>query len=380
MDDKTRLLHLLEGKNRRTVNPPVERASTVIHQTRQELYSSQPGYGRMGLSVHRELEEALCILENANYAKLTSNGLQACALAIASVVKPDDHILISDSLYGPALRFCLRRLGSTGVSATRFSPLIGADIARLVTPNTSAIYLESPGSLTFDISDTRTIAEIAQKSKIVTISDNTWGTGLLHRPLDLGIDISVQALTKYPVGHADALGGAVMTKDETLASKIEDCADDWGISLAPDDAALALRGLRTIPTRLAQHEDAGYTIAEWLTQRPEVDYILHPGRPDHPEHALWKRDFSGANGLFGVVLNKISNTQLDAFLERLNLFRMGFSWGGYESLLIPCCDQLKRLPEDRIHQRKGPLLRIHAGLENVGDLLGDLEQAFAAMS
>nr|MCH9751757.1 PLP-dependent transferase [Alphaproteobacteria bacterium] len=205
------------------------------------------------------------------------------------------------------------------------------------------------------------------------------GVGLLHKPLDLGVDIVMQALTKYPVGHADAMGGAVLTNSARLANKIAMCSEDWGISLGPDDAYLALRGLRSLNTRLKQHETAGYIVAKWLENRPEVHAVLHPGLPSHPEHDLWKRDFTGANGLFGFVLKETTEANLDKFLEQMKLFGMGFSWGGFESLLIPCDDQLDRIDGDRIHDRPGPLIRVHVGLEDPDDLLEDLDQAFAAM-
>ncbi len=381
MKNETRLTHLETGQSkRRTVNPSLERASTLLHPTREALYEAAPNYGRMGLSVHRELEDAVGTLENAEHVKLTSNGLQACALAIAAPLKSGDHILFTDSIYGPTNRFCTRRLARMGISSTRFNPTLGEGLEALIQENTKAIMLESPGSLTFDISDTRAIVALAKTHNLITISDNTWGAGLLHKPLDLGVDISIQALTKYAVGHADAFGGAVMTNDTSLFEQITNCGQDWGISLAPEDAYTALRGLRTLPVRLKQHEATGYALADWISAREEIAYVLHPGRSDHPEHALWQRDFSGANGLFGAVMAETSTEKLDAFLEALNIFGMGFSWGGYESLIIPCCDQLRRLPDDRIHDRSGPLLRIHAGLEHIDDLIADLVQAFAAMA
>ncbi|MDJ0922483.1 MAG: cystathionine beta-lyase [Henriciella sp.] len=381
MKDETRLIHTRKGRgDRETVNPPIERASTVLFSTREALYGDLPTYGRMGLTVHRELEAALCGLEHATYAKLTTNGLQACALAVASVVKAGDHVLITDSLYGPTRRFCQRRLRAMGIESTRFDPLIGSEIGTLIQPNTAAIFLEAPGSLTFDISDTPAIVKVAKDRGILTILDNTWGAGVLHKPLDLGVDISIQALTKYAVGHADNMGGAVMTASKRLETKIEACSTDWGISLSPEDAYMALRGLRTLTTRLKQHESAGYTIANWLKTRPEVSQVLHPGLESHPEHEIWQRDFTGANGLFGVVLSETSTDQLDRFLEAFKLFGMGFSWGGYESLLIPCCDQLNRMKEDRIHDRSGPLLRIHVGLEHPDDLIEDLNQAFRVLN
>lgn len=380
MKDETKIIHTRTGRGPvQTVNPPVERGSTVLLPTREILYGDGKVYGRMGLTVQRELEAAMCVLENAKHCRLTANGLQSIALALGSVLKSGDHMLASDSIYGPSRRYCERRLKSMGVEATRFNPTIGAEIETLIQPNTKVILLESPGSLTFDIMDTPAIVEIAKSRKILTVFDNTWGVGVCHKPLDLGVDIVIQALTKYPVGHADAMGGAVLTNSDRLANLVAMCSEDWGISLAPDDAYLAVRGLRSLHTRLKQHEATGYALANWLEARPEVDQVLHPGLESHPEHHLWKRDFSGANGLFGFVMNDLGNDNLDRFLEAMKLFGMGFSWGGFESLLIPCDDQLNRIKGDRIHDRVGPLIRVHAGLEDPQDLIADLDQAFAAM-
>ena len=380
MKDETKIIHTRSGRGPvDTVNPPVERGSTVLLPTREILYGDGKVYGRMGLTVQRELEAALCILENASHCRLTSNGLQSVALALGAILEAGDHILVSDSIYGPSRRYCSRRLSAMGVSATRFNPLIGANVERLIQDNTKAILIESPGSLTFDIMDTPAIAKIARSHKLVTLFDNTWGVGALHKPLDLGIDIVMQALTKYPVGHADAMGGAVLTNSDRLANKIAMCSEDWGISLGPDDAYLALRGLRSLTTRLKQHEASGFAVARWLEARPEVHAVLHPGLPSYPEHDLWKRDFSGANGLFGFILREPDEAALDRFLEQMKLFGMGFSWGGFESLLIPCDDQLDRIDGDRIHDRPGPLIRVHVGLEDSEDLITDLDQAFAAM-
>lgn len=380
MKDETKIIHTRSGRGPvDTVNPPVERGSTVLLPTREILYGDGKVYGRMGLTVQRELEAALCILENAQHCRLTSNGLQSVALALGAVLEAGDHVLVSDSIYGPSRRYCTRRLSAMGIEATRFNPLIGAGVDALIKDNTKAILLESPGSLTFDVMDTPAITKVAKANGMITLFDNTWGVGLLHKPLNLGVDIVMQALTKYPVGHADAMGGAVLTNSARLANKIAMCSEDWGISLGPDDAYLALRGLRSLNTRLKQHETAGYIVAKWLENRPEVHAVLHPGLPSHPEHDLWKRDFTGANGLFGFVLKETTEANLDKFLEQMKLFGMGFSWGGFESLLIPCDDQLDRIDGDRIHDRPGPLIRVHVGLEDPDDLLEDLDQAFAAM-
>ena len=381
MKDDTRIIHTRSGRGPvETVNPPIERGSTVLLPTRELLYGNGKVYGRMGLTVHRELEAALCLLEKAEHCRLTSNGLQSIALAVGALLVSGDHILVPDCAYGPSRRFCTRRLSAMGITATRFNPTIGAGVADLIQNNTKAILIESPGSLTMDIIDTPAIVAVAKDQGLLTLFDNTWGVGVAHRPLDLGIDVVMQALTKYPVGHADALGGAVLTNNPRLANKIAMCSEDWGISLGPDDAYSALRGLRSLHTRLKQHEASGLKIAKWLQTRPEVDCVLHPALESHPDHALWKRDFNGANGLFSLILKATPLEQLDQFLEAMKLFGMGFSWGGYESLLISCDDQLDRIEGDRIHDRAGPLLRIHIGLEDPDDLITDLDQAFAAMT
>jgi cysteine-S-conjugate beta-lyase len=376
----TRLIHNRKGNpERRTVNPPVERASTVLLPDRQSLYGGGTGYGRMGLSVHRELEEALCELEGGKYARLTPSGLSACAVAIASVVEAGDHVLLSDSVYGPTRRFCEKRLPTMGISAARFNPRDPEALKAVITPETRLIVLESPGSLTFESSDTPAIVEIARKAGITTVMDNTWGAGVFHRPLDLGVDISLQALTKYVVGHADAFGGAVVTNDKKHAAAIEALTEDWGISLGPDDAYAALRGTRTLGTRLKAHEASALEIANWLEKQDDVSPVIHPALPNHPDHEIWKRDFSGSCGLFGFLLDAPEDGHVDAFLSALKLFKMGFSWGGFESLIIPCDEQLTRLPEDWTQARQGRLVRLHAGLEDPADLVADLAHAFAVL-
>lgn len=377
----TRLIHTRGQRlSPPTVNPPLERGSTLVFKDPDALYSTKPGYGRMGLCVHRELETGLALLENADHVRLAPNGLAACALAISSVLDAGDHALVQDSVYGPTQRFCERRLKRMGVEITRFpTPISLSDLRALKRPNTKALILESPGSLTFELPDTALMVEFAKSEGLVSVMDNTWGAGLYHKPLDLGVDISVQALTKYVVGHADSFGGAVMTRRQDLADRIEDCSEDWGITLGPEEAYTALRGLRTIETRLARHQESALTLADWLAHRPEVARVLHPARPDHPDHEIWKRDFTGSSGLFGLVLKPVSQDQLKAMLEALRLFGMGFSWGGYESLIIPCDIQLNRCHE-RTPPFEGPLLRLHTGLEAVEDLQADLAEAFACLT
>ncbi|MEL7128510.1 MAG: cystathionine beta-lyase [Pseudomonadota bacterium] len=375
----TRLVHGRSGgRLSKTVNPPIERASTLMMQDIDALYSASPSYGRMGLAVHRELEDGLCMLENAAAARLAPSGLAACALAIASTVKAGDHILVSDNVYGPTRRFCTRRLRTMGVTATFFPATDASALRTLVQDTTVAIYLESPGSLTFDICDTPAIVDFARTRNITTIMDNTWGCGVLHRPLDIGVDLSVQALTKYVVGHADAFGGAVMSQTSREDQRVKQTAEDWGISLGPDDAYLCLRGLRTLSQRMQAHQSGGRSVAAWMANHPAVSHIFHPGFADHPQHALWQRDFTGSNGLFGAVLAPMTDAARQAFYDALDLFGFGFSWGGFESLLIPADPGLKRDPSHWVNHLDGELIRLHVGLEDPEDLIEDLDNAFKA--
>lgn len=377
----TRLIHNRKGApDRRTVNPPVERASTLILPDRKTLYSAETGYGRMGLTVHRELEAAMCELEGAAFAHLTPSGLSACAVAIAAFLESGDEVLLSDSVYGPTRRFCERRLKQMGVTARRFDPRDIEQLESLLSKRTKVIALEAPGSLTFEISDTPKITALARARGIVTVMDNTWAAGLFCKPLDLGVDVSVQALTKYVVGHADAFAGAIMTRDDSHAAAVASLLEDWGIAPGPEEAYAALRGTRTLATRLKTHEATGLELARWLEAQPAILRVIHPALPSHPDHALWARDFSGASGLFAILLDSSSTTELDAFLSGLKLFKLGFSWGGFESLVIPCDDQLTRLPKDWTTGHPGHLVRLHAGLEAAEDLVADLQHGLDALA
>lgn len=373
----THLIHRGRG-SRRTVHPPLERASTVLLPSAGDLYTQKRSpYGRMGHGLHRELEEALCDLEGGILTRLAPNGLSACALAISTLVKSGDHLLVSDNIYGPTRRFCERHLTRMGVEVSFFDPRCGAGIETELRGNTAAIAMESPGSLTFELHDLPAIMSVTRPRGILSMIDNTWSAGIYHRPLSFGVDLSVQALTKYVVGHADAFGGAVIAGNGDAANRLDATADDFGFSLGPEEAWSALRGLRTLPQRLKLHERAALDLAHHLAGHPAVDRVIHPARPDHPDHAIWKRDFSGSSGLFAIELRPAKPAEVNAALDQLQLFGFGFSWGGFESLAIPCDPQLRRTASRTGDH--GPLVRIHAGLEDTGDLIADLDQALDAL-
>jgi len=295
-------------------------------------------------------------------------------LALLSVCAAGDHLLVADSCYGPTRRFCDHMLKRYGVETSYYDPCIGSGIAALMKPNTRAVFCESPGSLTFEIQDIPAIADAAHKYGASVLMDNTWATPLFFDALGHGVDLSIQAATKYIGGHADVMIGYVAA-NAAHRTRLEQTHNDLGLYASGDDCFLALRGLRTMPVRLARHQQTGLALARWLMARPEVARVLHPGLESDPGHALWKRDFKGACGLFGLVLKPVSPKQFATFMDSLKLFGMGYSWGGYESLIVP----------SHIHRTatkfgdEGKLIRIHAGLEDMNDLIADLEQGFAKM-
>lgn len=376
----TRLTHSGRDKDSRNkgVNPPVQRASTILMDSAADLF--RPGlrtYGRHGTATHDALKEALCELENASHCLLVSSGLQACVLPLLALANAGDHVLVIDNAYGPTRRFIERSAPRWGIEGEFFDPAIGAGIARLIRPNTKAILFESPGSQTFEVTDTRAIAAAAKAAGVATVLDNSWAAGICLKPLDLGVDISVHSTTKYISGGADALNGAVLTRDDRLARAMADTIADLGVNVAADDAALVLRGLRTLPTRMDRHAASALTVAHWLETHSAVRRVLHPALANDPGHALWKQDFSGASGLFGFVLQPAERSRVNAFLDALHLFGLGFSYGGFESLAILCDPQLKRTVSKP--DLGGPLVRLSIGLEDPADLIADLDQAFAAL-
>jgi cystathionine beta-lyase len=294
--------------------------------------------------------------------------------ALLAVCGAGDHILVADSVYHPNRHFCDTVLKRMGVETSYYDPLIGADIAGLIKPNTKAVFTESPGSLTFEMQDLPAIAKAAHARGALVLADNTWATPYFFKPLDFGADLSIQAGTKYISGHADVLIGSI-SANEKAWPRLHATHGALGLSVGPDDIFLALRGLRTMGVRLKHHQQSALTVARWLQGRGEVARVLHPGLENDPGHALWARDFSGATGLFAVELNPLADKSVRTFLDALELFGMGYSWGGFESLIVPCDLKSRTVPP----KTAGQMLRLHIGLEDVGDLIADLESAFAAI-
>ncbi|GJL94583.1 MAG: cystathionine beta-lyase [Hyphococcus sp.] len=383
MKDNTKLIAAGRPHGRRAhpVNPPVERASTILFPTYDDYLEGAKSitYGRLGTSSHRALEEAVTALEGGFETRLACSGLQACNIAILSFVSAGDHILMTDSAYDPTRKFCENFLRRFGVETTFYDPLATKDeVTELMRPNTKVIFAESPGSLTFEVQDIPALAEAAHENGAVLLVDNTWGAGYFYKPISLGADVSIQAATKYLSGHSDCLVGTITSADEKSARKIYYGLLQLGSNVSADDAYLTLRGMRTLASRLKSHQENGLALAKWLSKRSEVDRILHPAIKGCPGHATWKRDFTGASGLFSVVLKPVPLPALKMFFNTLKLFAIGFSWGGYESLCLHTAPEKHRTATKWDEQ--GHVLRFHAGLEDIGDLQNDLENAFTAMA
>ena len=363
------------------VNPPVYHASTVLYPTAEDqvAHRSRYQYGRRGTPTSEALEAALMAIEGEACAgvALLPSGLAAISTALISVAGASDHILVTDSAYRPTRNFCEGMLKRMGVTTTYYDPLIGAGIAKLFKPNTRAVFVEAPGSQSFEMQDIPAIAQVAHDKGAIVLTDNTWATPLYFRAFDKGVDLSIQAGTKYIGGHSDIMFGCVSANAKTWPA-LKTAMTTMGLCVGPDDIYLALRGLRTMGVRLARHNESGLRVARWLEARPEVLRVMHPALESDPGYAIWQRDFSGACGLFSIVLKDMSEKAVHAFMNELQLFGMGFSWGGFESLVIVFdCSEYRTATK---WAPGGPTLRFHIGLEDPGDLIADLERGFAAMA
>ena len=363
------------------VNPAVFHGSTVLYPTADDLHAHRGEfqYGRHGTPTTKALQQALMELEGPRCAGvgIAPSGLAAISTTLLSVLKAGDHVLVCDSIYRPTRNFCNGMLARYGVETTYFDPLVGSGIEQLLKPNTRAVVVEAPGSQSFEMPDIPAIAAVAHAHGALVIDDNTWATPLYHRSLEQGVDISMQAATKYIGGHSDIMFGTISANEKAWPLIVEGIRL-LGVCAGPDDVFLALRGVRTLGVRLAQHHRSGLEMARWLAARPEVIDVLHPALESHPGHAIWKRDFTGASGLFSIVLQPRPQAAVDAMLDTLTLFGMGYSWGGFESLAIPFdCASYRTATR---WAPGGPTLRLHIGLENVEDLKADLERGFAAFN
>jgi cystathionine beta-lyase len=380
MDDKTRLIragatHLPLAK---TVGPPIQRGSTVLMPNAASLYDwDQVTYGRQGLAAQAALQDALAAMEHAVGVTLYPSGLAAITGALLAVLKAGDEVLVADTIYAPTRRFCDQVLKRYGVTVRYFDPRETAEaLVGGASPAVRLILMESPGSLTMEMQDMGRVAELARARKILTACDNTWGAGYLFKPLKHGIDLSIQALTKYVGGHSDVFMGSAAASDPALVRKLNEGILHLGWAVSPDDAYLMLRGLRTLPARLERQGENGLRVAQWLDAQSEVAALYHPALPASPDHALWKRDFSGTASLFTFALQPGPEAAVNAFLDALQLFGLGFSWGGFESLAISVDPQLGQRRVKRAYP--GPLVRLHVGLEEPDDLIADLRRALDA--
>ena len=361
------------------VNTPIYRGSTVIFPTMACLEASAQAftYGRLGTPTVESLQDAIAELEGGYRTLLTPSGLSAIATTLLALLSAGDHVLVSDSVYRPTRRFCDTMLKRLGIETTYYDPLIGAGIDALVRDNTRVIFTESPGSQTFEVQDIPAISAGAHARGVRVVLDNTWATPLFFKPFDHGADVSIQAATKYIVGHADAMLGAI-TANEATWPKLGEAHDELGLCPGPEDVYLGLRGLRSLSARLERHQRSALNIAQWLAERPEVSRVLHPALPSDPGHALWQRDFTGASGLFALVLKPVSKTAVAAMLDAMTLFGMGYSWGGFESLILPFDPRSYRTATAWVEE--GPALRLHIGLEDPDDLKADLDAGLARMN
>lgn len=357
------------------VNVPVVRASTVLFEDVHAMHAPETKYhyGRRGTPTSEALTDAMNELEGAAGTVLAPSGLAAISVALLSCLSAGDHLLVSDTAYRPTRGVCNGVLKRLGIETTYFDPGLGAGIEALFKPNTKAVFTEAPGSLTFEMMDIPAIAEVAHRHGATVLMDNTWATPLFFKPLDHGVDLSIMAATKYVVGHSDAMIGTVAANARAWPA-LKATYGDLGMFTGPDDMWLALRGLRTMAVRLERHQKSTLAVARWMQDQPAVERVLYPALPDDPGHAIWKRDFCGASGLFGVILKPCSKDAIAAMLDGLDLFGLGYSWGGFESLAIPC--DMSGIRTATKWDLDTPLLRFHIGLEDPKDLIADLKAGF----
>lgn len=382
MAEDTRLAHMGRAPEDYfgVVNPVVARTSTILfpnmaaYEDMDRLYR----YARYSNPTSVTFERAMADLEGGFNAVSTPSGLSAITTAMLAFLKPGDHCLVSDSIYPPTRNFCNRYLARWGVEIEYYDPAIGSGIAEKFKKNTTVVYMESPGSATFDVQDVPAITAAARKKGIATIVDNSWGGGILFRPLEHGATISLQSATKYISGHADIMLGFAAADSEENYKKLKLAATDLGVFAAPDNIVLAFRGLRTMKIRMRQNAESAMAIAQWLHKRPEVQRVYYPPLKDHPTHAIWKRDFKGANGILSILLKEAPREANHAFGDSLTLFPVGSSWGGYESLLQPQFMDINRVAVP--WREKGAMFRLQIGLEDPQDLIADLEKGFAAFN
>jgi cysteine-S-conjugate beta-lyase len=358
------------------VNPPVYRASTITFPDVETLHNRNQEYlyARRGTPTSRAFETTVAELEGGFDCKTCPSGLAAISTAFLAFLDAGDHILVTDTVYNPARQFCDKTLARLGIETTYYDPLIGAGIGALMRPNTRVVHCESPGSQTMEIQDVPAIAEVAKARGAVVMIDNTWSAGNYFKAFDHGCDVSIQAATKYLVGHSDAMLGTVTCNADTWP-RFKDAYETMGMFAGPDDMYLALRGLRTLDVRMARHQTSALKVAEWMRSRPEVQTVLHPGLSNAPGHSLWKRDFTGSSGLYSIILKPVSEAAVAAMLDGLELFSMGYSWGGFESLVVPF--HAHRTATE--FTAEGPCLRFHIGLEDPDDLIADLTAGFARL-
>ncbi len=364
------------------VNTPVFRTSTVIFPTLED-YETRDGddyksvrYGRYGTPTTFAFEEAVARMEGGYQAVAVPSGLAAIAAAISAFAKSGDHLLVADSVYAPTRNFCERQVKPNGVEVEYYDPLIGAGIQQMIKPNTKAIYCETPGSLSFEMQDIPAIAAAAHARGLPVLADNTWGTPYFFRPFERGVDVSIHSATKYIVGHSDVMMGVIVTNEKHWLP-VRKTVADYGYSVSPEDCYLALRGFRTIGVRMKQQMANALRVARWLAARPDVQRVLYPALESDPGHNIWQRDFEGAAALFSFVLQPVGDQAVTAFVNALELFAIGSSWGGYESLVVVASIEKYRTATK--WNPGGPTIRLHIGLEDPDDLIADLEQGFAKL-